>query len=56
MGEYNKVSNQLGNKITQSGFRPIDKTEFIDQINENQELLKTSTSEIFKKVTAIEKK
>ena len=55
LGEYNKVSNQLGNKITQSGFRPIDKTEFIDQINENQELLKTSTSEIFKKVNIYRK-
>ena len=55
LGEYNKVSNQLGNKITQSGFRPIDKTEFIDQINENQELLKTSTSEIFKKVNSYRK-
>ena len=50
LGEYNKVSNKLGHKITQSGFRPIDKTKFIDQINENQELLKTSTSEIVKKV------
>ena len=55
LGEYNKVSNQLGNKITQSGFRPIDKTVFIDQINENQELLKTSTSEIFKKVNSYRK-
>ena len=36
LGEYNKVSNKLGHKITQSGFRPIDKTKFIDQINENQ--------------------
>ena len=52
LGQYNKVSNQLGNKITQSGFRPIDKIEFIDQINENQELLKTSTSEIFKNVNS----
>ena len=30
--EYTKISNQLGNKITQSGFRSINKTEFIDQI------------------------
>ena len=52
LGQYNKVSNQLGNKITQSGFRPIDKIEFIDQINENQELLKTSTSEIFKNINS----
>ena len=55
LGQYNKVSNQLGNKITQSGFRPIDKIEFIDQINENQELLKTSTSEIFKNVNSYRK-
>jgi len=48
--EYTKISNQLGNKIKQSGFRSINKTEFIDQINRNQESLKTSISEIFKNV------
>ena len=48
--EYTKISNQLGNKITQSGFRSINKTEFIDQIKRNQESLKTSISEIFKNV------
>ena len=48
MSEYTKASNQLGNKITQSGFRPMNKTEFIDQIKKNQESLKTSISEIFK--------
>ena len=50
MSEYTKASNQLGNKITQSGFRPMNKTEFIDQIKKNQESLKTSISEIFKNV------
>ena len=48
--EYTKISNQLGNKITQSGFSSINKTEFIDQIKRNQESLKTSISEIFKNV------
>lgn len=48
--EYTNFSNQLGNKITQSGFRPMNKTEFIDQIKKNQETLKTSLGEIFKNV------
>ena len=48
--EYTKISNQLGNKITQSGFRSINKTEFIDQIKRNQESLTTSISEICKNV------
>ena len=48
--EYTKISNQLGNKITQSGFRSINKTEFIDQIKRNQESLITSISEICKNV------
>ena len=50
LSEYTKFSNQLGNKITQSGFRPMNKIEFIDQIKKNQEALKTSISEIFKNV------
>ena len=48
--EYTKISNQLGNKITQSGFHSINKTEFIDQIKRNQESLTTSISEICKNV------
>ena len=47
---YTNYSNQIGNKIQNSGLKPMDKIEFINQIEKNQESLKSSIQEIFKNV------
>ena len=48
--KYTNYSNQIGNNIKNSGFQPMDKIEFINQIEKNQESLKSSVQEIFKNV------
>ena len=48
--KYTNYSNQIGNNIKNSGFKPMDKIEFINQIEKNQESLKLSVQEIFKNV------
>ena len=47
---YTNYSNQIGNNIKNSGLKPMDKIEFINQIEKNQESLKSSIQEIFKNV------
>ena len=47
---YTSYSNQIGTNIKNSGLKPIDKIEFIKQIEKNQELLKSSIQEILKNV------
>tara|TARA_Y100000385_G_scaffold171172_1_gene177331 strand:+ start:215 stop:1027 length:813 start_codon:yes stop_codon:yes gene_type:complete len=48
--KYTNYSNQIGNNIKNSGFQPMDKIEFINQIEKNQESLKSSVQEIFKNI------
>jgi hypothetical protein len=48
--KYTNYSNQIGNNIKNSGFQSMDKIEFINQIEKNQESLKSSVQEIFKNV------
>ena len=38
--KYTNYSNQIGNNIKNSGFQSMDKIEFINQIEKNQESLK----------------
>ena len=47
---YTSYSNQIGTNIKNSGFKPMDKKEFIKQIEKNQESLKSSIQEILKNV------
>ena len=47
---YTIYSNQIGNNIKNSGLKPMDKIEFIKQIEKNQESLKSSIQEILKNV------
>ena len=47
---YTNYSNQIGTNIKNSGLKPMDKIEFIKQIENNQESLKSSIQEIFKTV------
>ena len=50
INKYSNYSNHIGNKIKNSGLKPMDKIEFINQIEKNQESLKLSIQEIFKNV------
>lgn len=47
---YTSYSNQIGTNIKNSGFKPMDKKEFIKQIEKNQESLNSSIQEILKNV------
>ena len=47
---YTSYSNQIGTNIENSGLKPMDKIEFIKQIEKNQESLKSSIQEILKNV------
>lgn len=46
--KYTNYSNQIGKIIKNSGFKPMDKIEFINQIEKNQKSLKSSVQEISK--------
>ena len=48
--KYTNYSNQIGNMIKNSGLKTMDKIDFINQIEKNQESLKSSIQEIFKNV------
>ena len=48
--KYSNSSNQIGKKIENSGLKPMDKNEFINQIEKNQQSLKASIKEIFKNI------
>jgi hypothetical protein len=48
--KYTNYSNQIGKNIKNIGLKPMDKTEFINEIEKNQESLKSSIQEIFKNV------
>ena len=48
--KYTNYSNQIGNMIKNSGLKQMDKIDFINQIEKNQESLKSSIQEIFKNV------
>ena len=50
INKYSNYSNHIGNNIKNSGLKPMDKIEFINQIEKNQESLKLSIQEIFKNV------
>ena len=50
INKYSNYSNHVGNNIKNSGLKPMDKIEFINQIEKNQESLKLSIQEIFKNV------
>ena len=50
--QYNESSNQLGKCIKNSGFSPINKSEFINQIQNNQKSLKSSISDVEKKLNS----
>ena len=50
INKYSKYSNHVGNNIKNSGLKPMDKIDFINQIEKNQESLKLSIQEIFKNV------
>ncbi|MEK9619592.1 MAG: hypothetical protein VW078_05810 [Flavobacteriales bacterium] len=50
INKYSNYSNHVGNNIKNSGLKPMDKIDFINQIEKNQESLKLSIQEIFKNV------
>ena len=50
INRYSNYSNHVGNNIKNSGLKPMDKIDFINQIEKNQESLKLSIQEIFKNV------
>ena len=50
--QYSESSNQLGNCIKNSGFSSINKSEFINQIQNNQKSLKSSISDVEKKLNS----
>ena len=50
INKYSNYSNHIGNNIKNSGLKTMDKIEFINQIEKNQESLKLSIQEIFKNV------
>ena len=50
INKYSNYSNHIGNNIKNSGLKPMDKIDFINQIEKNQESLKLSIQEIFKNV------
>ena len=47
---YTGYSNQIGTNIKNSGLKPMDKKQFIKQIEKNQEMLNSSIQEILKNV------
>ena len=50
INKYSNYSNHIGNNIKNSGLKPMNKIDFINQIEKNQESLKLSIQEIFKNV------
>lgn len=50
INKYSNYSNHVGNNIKNSGLKPMDKIDFINQIEKNQESLQLSIQEIFKNV------
>lgn len=48
--QYSEISNELGKSIKNSGFSLINKSEFINQIQNNQKSLKTSIYDIENKL------